>query len=48
MDGVIGFCFRIEPEELSIDEYSKIYGQAKYILDYQNLMITQKAVNSAM
>ncbi len=26
-----------------VDRYVKLYSQAKYILDYQNLMLTQNA-----
>lgn len=48
MDAVIRFCFNKEPEELDVDEYVKLYSQGKWILDYQNLMITEKAINSAL
>lgn len=46
MDAVIRFCFKINPEELEVDEYVKLYNQGKWILDYQNLMITQNAIKS--
>lgn len=47
MDAVIRFCFSVDPEEIEDEnKYAKLYGQAKWILDYQNLMITAKAVTA--
>ena len=46
MDAVIRFCFTsIDPEKITCaDEYAKIYGQAKYIFDYQSLLKTKEAM----
>ena len=44
MDSVIRCIFFIDPEKLDMDEYAKLYGEAKYIMDYtENL----KAVTTA-
>jgi hypothetical protein len=44
MDAIIRFCFHIDPEELSDDEYAKTWGQAKYALDYSLLLKTKAKI----
>lgn len=46
MDALIRFCFKVEPESLEMDEYAKLYGQAKYAIDYANILQTKKVMNA--
>lgn len=46
MDAVIRFCFAINPEDLDLDEYAKIYGQAKWVYNDSNMVRTEKALNN--
>jgi len=41
MDAVIRFCFKVDPESLEVDEYAKLYGQGKWILEYQNFLVAK-------
>lgn len=45
MDAVIHFCFGVDPEKLTMDEYAKYYGKAKYVWDYIGLVEAKKAIN---
>jgi hypothetical protein len=44
MDAMIRFCFLVEPEDLDMDRYAKLYGQAQFMIDYTNLIAAKKAV----
>ena len=45
MDAVIRFCFLVDPESLDLDEYAKLYGQGKFMIDYTTLLQAKKAID---
>lgn len=45
MDSLIRFCFLIDPDKIeSMDEYAKLFNQAKWVSDYTGLMHAKKAI----
>lgn len=47
MDAVIRFCFLVDASKIEdLDEYAKLFGQAKYILDYNSIMQAKNAMKA--
>ena len=47
MDALIRFCFLINPEDIDCpDKYAKLYGQAKWVIDYTGLMEAKRLINN--
>lgn len=47
MDALIRYCFNIDPEELDEEQYVRLYGQAKWVAEYVNILNTKKMIQSA-